>query len=43
MKTKEILLELIDYLDEYENESAHTDKTLSTSDFLVIFFTLKLA
>ncbi|MFM2290528.1 MAG: hypothetical protein RIS29_341 [Bacteroidota bacterium] len=34
MKTKEILLELIDYLDEYENESAHTDKTLSTSDFL---------
>lgn len=34
MKTKEILLELIDYLDEYENESVHSDKTLSTSDFL---------
>lgn len=34
MKTKEILLELIDYLDKYEQENAQNGSNLNTSDFL---------
>lgn len=34
MKTKEILLELIDYLDQYEKENTKQTSALNTSDFL---------
>jgi len=34
MKTKEILLELIDYLDKYEQENSKEGSNLNTSDFL---------
>jgi DNA-binding MarR family transcriptional regulator len=34
MKTKDILLELIDYLDKYERENAQSSANLNTSDFL---------
>lgn len=34
MKTKEILLELIEHLDAYENENAQANAELTTSDFL---------
>jgi DNA-binding MarR family transcriptional regulator len=34
MRTKEILLELIDYLDKYEQENANGGSNLNTSDFL---------
>jgi DNA-binding MarR family transcriptional regulator len=34
MKTKDILFELIDYLDQYERENVNTDANLNTSDFL---------
>ena len=34
MKTKDILLELIDYLDKYEQENSKSNTNLNTSDFL---------
>jgi len=34
MKTKDILLELIEYLDKYELDNAHNNSNLNTSDFL---------
>ena len=34
MKTKNILFELIEYLDQFESENQHKDENLNMSDFL---------